>query len=162
MLLPVLPSSLSPHKSTQQGFTLVETLLYLTLFGMIMTNLAILGFALMKHSGSSTRNNGNLMEARFIRDKINYLISTHRVMNSGNEDPAILKISDGAVNSNVEQTNGQLMIRDESGKLTSLSNPAYKVTSLTFKLLNQDQMLIEFQLDEQSYAFHQQLWTNPQ
>jgi len=162
MLLPVLPYSSLARKFDQQAFTLVETLLYLALFGVIMMSLTIVGFALVKHSQRSVRSNGNLMEASFIRDKINYFLSTNIVANSEVEtSQLVLQVPGHTTRKILEQTDDQLVIQYESGESTALSNPVYKLTSLNLKLLNQSQMLIEFQLDEQKYIFHQQLWTNP-
>src|SRR6185436_11348606 len=80
MLLPIHRCTSLPRKQPySHGFTLLETLLYLGLFGLVMVNLSVVGFTISREMTQSIASWRNLSEAMFIRDKINWLANNNAV-----------------------------------------------------------------------------------
>ena len=167
MALP-LPSSISSLRknNTNDGFTLLETLLYLSLFGFIVVNFATMGFMVMQHGEKSTANLIVQAEANYIRDKLRWLMENNVVTEpspGNNAEQLILQAGNTEPHHSiiVEAFDHQLRLRHGLAEPVSLTASSSLITNLRFEQTLQGQLIINFSLNGEAYTFHQQLLPTP-
>ena len=151
-------SSLSPPN----GFTLLEVLLYLGLFGVLMVNLVTVGFMVTDSARKSQTSWDTSAEADFIWHKLSWLLDNSRIVNpaaAGRSSELILSTNNGGDDITIALIDQHLQIRYSSDPPLILNGAIAKNLQLT--LSNDYQLTFELTLNGQAFMFHKQLFVPP-
>lgn len=115
----------------QKGFTLMETLIYIALFGIIMAG-AVVGTYNLLEGGNRNINSAKIEEeGTFINRKINWAISgaTGAVVSGGGTKITITKSGLSIV---IAQTGTNMTIARNAGAPIELNNDRFKISNTSF------------------------------
>lgn len=162
-MLLLLMRYLSSHRNNngQTGFTLVELLLYLALFGVLLSNLVGIGFMLRGQEQKSQSVLTIETEANFVRDKIAWLLNNAYVVapTSGSTGETLIVRSPDDIDTTLIINNGQLVLQTSTDTPVPLTTTGSEASHLTVQVDN-GQLNLDFNLNGQTYNYHLQLHQN--
>jgi len=145
----------------EAGFTLLETVIYIALFGLVVGSIVTFGYAITQGIAEQGAKLETQEQANFVIDKINWLLDTNQVNSPApGAVTGQLILSGTGGNNQVNELDGRLQLQS--------SNNSLPLTPITSKLENfnarQDTsqvLTIEFQLNGQNFSFSRSLVAGP-
>jgi prepilin-type N-terminal cleavage/methylation domain-containing protein len=133
-----------------KGFTLIETIVYIALFGILLSGVFMSAYNIIESNG---RNQVKIImknEGEFILAKINWAISRAEVAQvpSG----GYLQVSDGVNNFEFKQQGNNITLKRNTSDVTPLNNKSVQVINLFFIKNENDIKGIRYGFDLKSNA----------
>ena len=133
-----------------KGFTLIETIVYLALFGILLSGVFMSAFNIIESSG---RNQVKIImknEGEFLLAKINWAIS--RAIIAQVPEGGCLQINDGVNNLEFRQGENIMTLKRNENEAIILNNKSVKVSNLFFIKNENDIKGIRYGFDLKSNA----------
>jgi hypothetical protein len=146
----------------ESGFTLLETVLYLALFGLVIGNATLLGHAVTQNIEKQVGKLETQEHAGFVVDKIKWLLDNNAVVSPGPGDvsPKLILTGDSGRNE-VGELSGRLQIQKNSAPPVFLTPTGDEIKNFTARQDSNNELIIEFQLNGQVFSFSKQIIAEP-
>jgi hypothetical protein len=117
-----------------------------------------------EHKNNLAANWHRQLEVNFVRDKLHWLLENSSVISptlGQAESQLVLRPRSQGTWVRVEEINHQIVLKQDSLEPVALTAPKYVVTDLSFNLTDQQQLIINLNIDGQSYTLHEQAAASP-
>ncbi len=145
-----MASLLSRLNYRESGFTLVEVLLYLGLFGMIIGSLVVTGFIVVRNEQETTVKLETQTEANFITDKLRWLVANATIIEPPVDSTASQLVTNNFI---ITKVSGHLQIQYGNNAPVSLTSARSVVSGFHVRQTIDHQLIFELTLNGQNLYF---------
>lgn len=119
------------YRKNIRGFTLIETVMYIGLFGLLMTGAVVASYEIVRSSSQTSGRNSVQEEGGFVLRKIGWALSGMESYTLPAASEIAVTKYDGTT-AGIKRSGGQIVMRESGGTFLPLTTDDVNVTSLVF------------------------------